>query len=104
MGTELTPLQNQIEAMRRRLEDSPDGEYYWPNYRFTDPAPEAQAILVMTSQLSRYFPQFSWSTTDTMDPSVPGLTVRWQRRIAAPMPKPVRLEIEETTDGDDPQA
>lgn len=99
MGDELVPLHNEVEAMRRRLEDSPNGEYYWPNYRFTDPSPQAQAILTMTSHLSRYFPQFQWSTSDSLDPTEPGLTVRWQRRIASPVYKPEPPTLEEGSDG-----
>lgn len=73
-------LAQERAAMRKRLEESPNGEYYFPDAKFSDRDPKTAAIHDLVSRLSGYFPEYVWSTSDSFDPEVRGMLVRWSRK------------------------
>lgn len=70
----------ELEHIRRAISQQPSGEYRIEGVRFGDRSDVVAALHDMVSRLSWFFPEFSWSTSDSLDPSVLGITVRWTKK------------------------
>lgn len=84
MTKELTQREHldlQAAEFGKMLEASPDGEYYVPHLRFTTQTPENLAFQMLIHRLSMYFPEYIFSQSDSLDPKVSGLTIRWQKKV-----------------------
>lgn len=73
-------LAQEVQDMKNQLDQSPDGEYYIPGVRFSERNPTVVNLHTLVSRLSFYFPGYMWSTSEAIDPSISGMTVRWQRK------------------------
>lgn len=86
MTKELTRREHldlQAAEFGKMLEGSPDGEYHVPHLRFTTQTPENAAFQVLIHRLSMYFPEYIFSQSDSLDPNVYGITIRWQKKVKA---------------------
>jgi hypothetical protein len=73
-------LAQEVQSMKDLLENAPDGEYHIPGVRFSDRNPTVVNLHTLVSRLSFYFPGYMWSTSEALDPSELGMTVRWRRK------------------------
>jgi len=73
-----------FEQFQEKLRDSPNGEFFLPDVRFLSMTPEVARLHQVVSQLSYYFPEYSWETSDSLDPKVLGLRIRWKRKTPKP--------------------
>ena len=80
--TDLEPrtLADEIKALKTVMGDQPNGSYHIPGVRFTERNPTVGAIHTLVSRLSFYFPNYIWGTTDSLDPSIKGMTVSWTKK------------------------
>jgi len=74
-----------FEQFQEKLRNSPNGEFFLPDVRFLSMHPDVARLHHVVSRLSYYFPEYSWQTSDAMDPRVFGIRIRWQ--LKTPKPK-----------------
>jgi hypothetical protein len=69
----------QLEGMKNVLIANPtEGEYFIENLKMLDGGEQNWVLTFLIMHLSRQFPQFYFIRTESLDPNVRGILVRWR--------------------------